>query len=185
VDLTPGRDAPNEGQSNAETDAEDRIALRDLLVWFGGSLLGGMGGFQFGALLEANLIRLAAGVVGWLGGGMLAILLVSRIGRSGRVGWLGTGPTLPVRTASWMVIGFLVGCLLGGLAGSIVLDQLAGPRGVRPWSEGIATLIGGLVGFVLGGILGPLMSRRGIQQEKGVSPAEDPPTDPSSTSGRR
>ena len=169
MDPTPGREAPDEGQPNAKIDAEDRIALRDLLVWFGGSLLGGMGGFQFGALLEANLIRLAAGVVGWLGGGLLGIFLLSRIGRAG---WLRTGPTIPVRTASWMVIGFLIGCLLGGLIGSIVLDQLAGPRGVRPWSEGGATLIGGLLGFVLGGLLAPILSRRGVRS--GSLPPEEP-----------
>jgi hypothetical protein len=178
VEPAPERETPDQNQPPTVRDEQDRIALRDLLVWFGGSLLGGVGGFQLGALLEANLIRLAAGVVGWLGGGLLAILLLSRVGRAG---WLRTGPTIPGRTASWMVIGFLVGCLLGGLIGSIVLDQLAGPRGVRPWSEGSATLIGGLLGFLLGGLLAPKLSRRSAPS--GSLPAENgPPATPPSTS---
>jgi len=169
VEATPERETPDPSQPMTDQNTPDRIALRDLLVWFGSSLLGGMGGFQLGVLLEANLIRLAAGVVGWVGGGLLGIFLLSRIGRAG---WLRTGPTIPVRTASWMVIGFLIGCLLGGLIGSIVLDQLAGPRGVRPWSEGGATLIGGLLGFVLGGLLATMISRRGARS--GSLPLEEP-----------
>ena len=177
MEPAPKRETPDQNQPPTVRDEQDRIALRDLLVWFGGSLLGGVGGFQLGALLEANLIRLTAGVVGWLGGGLLAILLLSRVGRAG---WLRTGPTIPVRTASWMVIGFLIGCLLGGLIGSIVLDQLAGPRGVRPWSEGSATLIGGLIGFVLGGLFAPRLSRRPAPSDP--LPPEDAPsaTPPSS-----
>jgi uncharacterized membrane protein YfcA len=171
-----GRSTPREGGSGdlessdqapslatASATAEDRIALRDLLIWFGGALLGGIGGFQLGALLEANLIRLAAGVIGWLGGGLLGILLLSWIGRISqgkKQTWLRPGPTLPVRTASLMIIGFLVGCLIGGLVGSILLDRLAGPQGERPWSEGTATLLGGLLGFVLGGLLAPWVPQR-------------------------
>lgn len=177
MEAAPEKETPDQSQPMTDRNEEDRIAIRDLLVWFGGSLLGGMGGFQLGGLLEANLIRLAAGVVGWLGGGLLGILLLSRIGRAGR---FRTGPTIPVRTASWMVIGFLIGCLLGGLIGSIVLDQLADPNGVRPWSEGGTTLIGGVLGFVLGGLLAPKISRR--PAPSGSLPPETPSTTPPSTS---
>ncbi len=152
MELHPDEKPSIPAESSSETEisngeanrSEDRIAVRDLLIWFGGSLVGGAAGFQIGAWMEANLIRLTAGVVGWVVGGIGAIFVASRLIRQP------ASATIPVRVASIMVIGFLAGCLVGSMAAAAF-----------PGFEGLGTLLGGIVGFAAGWFVAPRFSQAG------------------------
>jgi hypothetical protein len=117
--------------------ARENVAIRDLVAWFIGSMIGAYLGFRAGLFIESNLILFVSGIIGWLVGGIGGMLVISLFARSTPKG------VVSVRTASAVVLGSLVGGFAGGLIG-----RLAGlPEIVFAFSGAIA---GAIAGWLIG-----------------------------------